>query len=146
MPQYVGVPRAAVLAEIYIPVPAVGRDRPKHRKQPLFGLLSLERFGFALHIPSAYPYGHRGAAAEILRTPEADRSLSNGAAGNRPRAFLGETVSARRSLPLYGAPYRSRLYGRRLAPIEDRIECVPQVVGLYSRRIVEVVVHRAVVA
>src|SRR5215213_8329109 len=65
-PQGVGFLRTVVLAQLDLPVPAVGRHRPKHREQSLLGRLPLERFGFAPHFQSAHPYAHHGVAAEVL--------------------------------------------------------------------------------
>ena len=50
------------------------------------------------------------------------------------------------SLPLDGAPYWDGLRGKRMASFEDRLEGVPEVVVPHGRRIVVIVVHRAVVA
>src|SRR5215217_8476332 len=57
-------------------------------------------------------------------------------------------VAARelRLLPLHGAPYWDGLHGKRMASFEDRLQGVPEVVVPHGRRIVVVVVHRAVVA
>src|SRR5687767_1535678 len=57
-------------------------------------------------------------------------------------------VAARglRLLPLDGAPFWDCLRGKRMASFEDRFQGVPEVVVPHGRRIVVIVVHRAVVA
>src|SRR5918994_1824257 len=57
-------------------------------------------------------------------------------------------VAARelRLLPLDGAPFWDCLRGKRMASSEDRFQGVPEVVVPHGRRIVVIVVHRAVVA
>ncbi len=57
-----------------------------------------------------------------------------------------KTHPTRKSLPLYGAPYWNGLRGKRMAPFEDRLEGVNEVVAPHGCRIVVIVVYRAVVA
>src|ERR671921_592014 len=51
-----------------------------------------------------------------------------------------------RLLPLDGAPFWDCHRGKRMASFEDRSQGVPEVVVPHGRRIVVVVIHRAVVA
>jgi hypothetical protein len=54
-----------------------------------------------------------------------------------------KTETTRKSLPLYGAPYRSGLHGGRLATLENRLKGINEVVAPHGCRIVVIVVHRA---
>src|SRR5215208_6725708 len=63
-------------------------------------------------------------------------------------AYNDRCVAARelRLLPLDGAPYWCCLCAKQMASFEERLEGVPEVVVPHGRRIVVVVVNRAVVA
>src|SRR5215212_1881941 len=63
--------------------------------------------------------------------------------GYNDRCVAGREL---RLLPLDGAPYWCCLCAKQMASFEDRFQGVPEVVVPYGRRIVVIVVHRAVVA
>src|ERR671910_75062 len=85
------------------------------------------------------------------QVPELSRSNLSSSQGKVRVPIHGyndRCVAARelRLLPLDGAPDWDCLRGKRMASFEDRFQGVPEVVVPHGRRIVVVVVYRAVVA
>src|SRR5919107_5278888 len=66
--------------------------------------------------------------------------------GYNDRCVAARELRELRLLPLDGAPYWDGLRGKRMASFEDRLQGVTEVVAPHGRRIVVIVVHRAVVA